>query len=57
LFEQFFYFHGKGFVLINCDQKIGWATFWAIYRQTDLVTLFVSAQVENAKTGRSRITF
>jgi hypothetical protein len=35
------FFHGKDYVLY-C-QKMGWATFWAIFSQTHLVTLLVSA--------------
>jgi hypothetical protein len=38
MFEYFF--RGKSFVLIMT--KMGWATFWAIYSQTHLVTLIVS---------------
>jgi hypothetical protein len=31
------YYHGKKHVLIL--KKLGWATFWAIFSQTHLVTL------------------
>jgi hypothetical protein len=32
----------KGYVCIHFGEKIGWATFWAIFSQTHLVTLAVT---------------
>jgi hypothetical protein len=35
----FGYFFPRKMLRINVDLKMGWATFWAIFSQTHLVTL------------------
>jgi hypothetical protein len=43
------FFHGTSYPCINFDKKLVWATFWATFSQTHLVTLIPPANTYYSK--------